>query len=235
MGIRNDKGPGKFIMFRLARHNLYLGGMRPPCPPNEEIAGLRARVALLEEEISFLRTHPVFVQGLKGETLVAEITTGTLTAFAEGHDVLTYTQKKVEVKFSKLNRPRGVQHPIRRWNWSKPFGWKDKGKDFDYLLLVGEKDLRYLDQYPAGPYVFFLLPKDSVPKILTKGAAIGSNVQLTTNLATVRSPASLFLKQHLTSVEVIKALMGPGPAVQSTQSPARRATTSRQASAERRA
>ena len=49
---------------------------------------LRARVLQLEAEVAFLRTHPVFVQGLKGETLVASLTGGELTAFAAKHDVV---------------------------------------------------------------------------------------------------------------------------------------------------
>jgi hypothetical protein len=174
----------------------------------EENAALRARVDQLEREVAFLRTHPVFTQGLKGETLVATLSSGKLTEFAASHDVVTGTNLKVEVKFSKLNVPyKGVK--MRRWNWSKPLGWKDKGKDFDYLLLVGEKDWANAIQYPDdGPYVFFSLPKDKVAEVATSGVAIGANVQINTNLGAASSAASKALKALLVSEATVVVLLG---------------------------
>lgn len=155
-----------------------------------------------------LRTHPVFVQGLKGETLVVSLSAGKLTEFAASHDVVTGSNLKVEVKFSKLNVPyKGAT--MRRWNWSKPLGWKDKGKDFDYLLLIGEKDWTNAGQYrDDGPYVFFLLPKDKVAEVVTRGAAIGGNVQINTNLGAASSVASKALKAFLVSEATVVALLG---------------------------
>jgi hypothetical protein len=185
----------------------------PPSSPLEENAALRARVDQLEREVAFLRTHPVFVQGLKGETLVATLSSGKLTEFAASHDVVTGTNLKVDVKFSKLNVPyKGAK--MRRWNWSKPLGWKDKGKDFDYLLLVGEKDWANAVQYPDdGPYVFFLLPKDKVAEVVTSGAAIGGNVQINTNLGAASSVASKVLKAFLVSEATVVVLLGEKSAV----------------------
>jgi hypothetical protein len=71
--------------------------------------------------VAFLWAHPVFLQGLKGETLVANLSQGQLTEFAESHDVLTKRQLKIEVKFSKVNLPYEGSK-TRRWNWSKPYG-----------------------------------------------------------------------------------------------------------------
>lgn len=181
----------------------------PLTSADEELALLRARTAQLEKEVAFLRTNPVFVQGLKGETLVATLTGGTLTSFAESHDVLTSSNAKVEVKFSKLNTPyKGAK--MRRWNWSKPLGWKDKGKDFDFLLLVGEKDWNYADQYPDdGPYVYFLIRKHEVGSVVTSGAAIGGNVQINTNVGSVQSAASRALKAFMVSQSrVVEFLSG---------------------------
>ena len=79
-------------------------------------------------------------------------------------------------------------------------------------MLVGEKDLRFADQYPndGSPYVFFLLPKSHVPSIMTKGETIGANVQIITNLVNAKSPASLALKA-LPSVGPVKiSLIGSG-------------------------
>jgi hypothetical protein len=173
-----------------------------------ENALLKARVSQLEQEVAFLRTHPVFVQGLKGETLISSLTSGKLTTLNASHDVVTATNHKIEVKFSKLNLPyQGAK--LRRWNWSKPLGWKDKGKDFDFLLLVGEKDWAHAKQYPDdGPYVFFLVPRSKVHLVVTKNSAIGGQVQINTNLARATSDASAALKAHLVSQAKIESLLG---------------------------
>jgi hypothetical protein len=168
---------------------------------------LKERVMLLESEISFLRAHPSFLQGLKGETLIASLTGGELSSYAAKHDVVIRGELKIEVKFSKLNTPVPGSS-TRRWNWSKPLGWKDKGKSYDFLLLVGEKDVRFLGQYKdASPYVFFLLPIASVANVCNSGSAIGANVQLTTNFDRARSPTSVALKAHLVLQVEVEALL----------------------------
>lgn len=83
----------------------------------DENLSLRQRITKLEEELHFLRSHPVFVQGLKGETLVATLTRGMMTAFAERYDVKSGERITIEVKFSKLSTPVPGR-PTRRWNWS---------------------------------------------------------------------------------------------------------------------
>jgi hypothetical protein len=174
---------------------------------------LRARIATLESELAFLRMHTVFLQGMKGETLVAELTGGELTAFAAGHDVTIGGSVTVEVKFSKLNTPVAGAS-TRRWNWSKPLGWKDKGKSFDFLILVGEKDTRFPDQYlDDSPYIFFLVPHSRVPEITTQGKTIGANVQITTNLVNAKSPASLALKQFIVPASSVSALLSKASTV----------------------
>ena len=96
----------------------------------------------LEKELLFLKTHPTLSQGMKGETLVAQLTGGTLTKFAEKFDVMLSNAITIEVKFSKLNTPTPGSS-TRRWNWSKPLGWRDKGKSFDFLLLIGDEIHRF--------------------------------------------------------------------------------------------
>jgi hypothetical protein len=168
---------------------------------------LRERVTQLEIEITFLRTHPVFLQGLKGETLIAKLTGGILTSFAAQYDLKVGENVRVEIKFSKINTPV-LGSPTRRWNWSKPLGWKDKGKDFDFLILVGEKDLRYPEQYvDTSPYIYFFIPRVRVPEIVTRGASIGANVQITTNLSKALSPASIALKSFVVSGASIAPLL----------------------------
>ncbi len=173
-----------------------------------EVWALKKRVAELEQELAFLKTHPTILQGLKGETLVAQLTGGALTKYAESHDIELGNSVRVEVKFSKLNKP-DRRSATRRWNWSKPLGWRDKGKVFDFLLLIGEKDPNFLAQYPddSSPYVFFLIPKDHVQSVVTKGGIIGASVQMTTNLSRALSPASTALKAFMVSMDQVAPLL----------------------------
>jgi len=172
-----------------------------------ENESLRQRVTRLEREVHFLRTHHVFAQGLKGETLVATLTGGLLSSFAEKYDVKIGGEVTIEVKFSKLNAPVPGRS-TRRWNWSKPLGYKDKGKTFDFLVLIGEKDDRFPNQYlDDSPYIFFLVPKEDVPNIMTRGAIMGANVQINTHLASARSTASLALKRFIVPEADVSALL----------------------------
>ncbi len=111
----------------------------------EQVAALQVENAGLKAELAFLKQHPVFLAGLKGENLVCDLMNGKLTDFAEKFDV-TAGKYKIEVKYSNLGIP--YRNAItKRWSWSKPLGWKDKGKIYDFLVLVGEKDHRFPNQY----------------------------------------------------------------------------------------
>ena len=158
---------------------------------------LRAHVTRLEREIGFLRTHPVFLQGLKGEKLIAKLTGGELTEFATGHDVTVDRNVTIEVKFSKLNTPnKKAASATRRWNWSNITGGL-RQKSFDYLILIGEKDDRYPDQYlDDSPYIFFLVPGSRVHEISQKHG-IRSNAQIGSNLAQAHSEIAMALKTFI--------------------------------------
>lgn len=174
----------------------------------DRIGQLKAENQKLREEVAFLRTHPTISQGIRGETLVANVVDGRLTAYRSGHDVETENGAKIEVKFSKLNEPvKG--RPTRRWNWSKPIGHMDKGKEYDYLLLLGEADERFPEQYEEGvPYVCFLLPYGDVRSVMTRGAAIGSMIQLTSNLDWhKRKEPPTRLLRYLVGYEVLAGLL----------------------------
>jgi hypothetical protein len=69
------------------------------------------------------------------------------------YDVTTENGKHIEVKLSKV----GTQNATRtkRWVWNNIVG----PKAYDYLVLAGEKDERWLRQYPDLEYVFFLVPR----------------------------------------------------------------------------
>lgn len=180
-----------------------------------DMQALKARIhelesenARLRNELEFLKIHPSMAQGIKGETLIAQLIGGALSFYAESYDVSISGGLRIEVKYSKLNQPMKVAS-TRRWNWSKPLGWLDKGKDYHYLLLIGEKDTRYLDDYPdKTPYVYFLIPLEEVSNVMDKGKAIGGMVQITTNLAKLqRKQNRPKLLDFHTSYEQLKPLL----------------------------
>lgn len=156
----------------------------------QRVEELEAENATLRSELNFLKVHPTLAQGIKGETLIAQLVQGQITAFAEKYDVVTDAGIRIEIKYSKLNRPMKTSS-TRRWNWCKPLGSLDRGKNYHYLVLVGEKDERYLDQYPDDtPYVYFLLPMRHVREVMDKGRSVGGMVQITSNLAKLRTKSS---------------------------------------------
>jgi hypothetical protein len=61
---------------------------------------------------------------------------------------------------------------VTRWKWASPVGYKDKGRDYDYLILMGAT---------SYGYQYFLIPFSEVKSVCTSGASIGSNVQANTD------------------------------------------------------
>lgn len=172
----------------------------------EQISKLNERNAQLEKEVEFLRLHPTLAQGLKGERLICSLTEGIATLLNTEFDVRTKTDVKLEVKFSKLHAPSNSS--TRRWTWSKPLGWLDKGKEYDFLILIGEKDNRFKAQYKdESPYVIFLIPKRHVPDICQSGKSIGANVNLSTNLHTVRSKQGQIIISHMISSSSLEKII----------------------------
>lgn len=166
---------------------------------NREIDKLRERIRLLEREIAllkeerdFFRRTPTLAQGLKGETLIVKLTGGVPTGYKDPHDVTVTSGARLEVKYSHVNATNGTK--TRRWNWHSVLG-SANNKKYDYLVLVGEKDPEYHDQYPADlPSVFFLVPRSEVNLIKT-----GDDIAINTNLAAIRATTtkSLALTRHL--------------------------------------
>ena len=172
----------------------------------EENCELTQTNARLKAELDFLKKHPVVLAGIKGEKLVCDLVGGKLTSFAESFDI-TAGKCKIEVKYSNLGIP--VQgSATRRWSWSKTLGWKDKGKDYDYLILIGEKDYRFPDQYlDTAPYVCFFIPRKDVEMLMFKGASIGGIIQLTTNFKSVENQKSKMLLSYMVKIEDVSALI----------------------------
>lgn len=173
-----------------------------------ENAELKRKVATLERMVAVLENRPQSIHGLYGEAVVASLLKGDLSAYNASHDVQFENKKlRLEVKFSTLNMPSKVTNKTQRWAWSKPFG--DTGKKvYDRLILIAEKDPRYIDVYndPSCLYIFFDVPFDEImPLTIQTNAGRYRSINLTTNPATVRSNASpLFSKYQITIAELEK-------------------------------
>lgn len=144
----------------------------------------------LKSELEYLKTYPSIAQGLKGEKIIARLTGGVLTGFSDPHDVQVKNGDRIEVKMSRVNVQKNTK--TRRWSWADPLGRRDT-KDYDWLVLIGEKDLEHEHQYPADlAFVFFLVPRAVVDLVKTRRM-----VALNTNLATANAEKSVVLKRHL--------------------------------------
>lgn len=161
---------------------------------HKRIGLLEREKAQLRREVEFFRRTPTLAQGLKGETLIANLTGGVRTGYKDPHDVTVKNGDRLEVKYSHVNVPNSSK--TKRWNWHSVLG-SAHDKEYEYLVLVGEKDPRYRDQYPDGlAFVFFLVPRSDVDHIKT-----GNDIALNTNLETARALKSLALRRHMVMAE----------------------------------
>jgi hypothetical protein len=169
---------------------------------------LKLRIESLQNEIAFLRKHPSFARGLRGETVAHGILGGGLTNKNASHDLTLADGRTVEVKFSALNTPH-LKSNCRRWTWKNPLGWKNQSKTYDYLLLMGERDNRFPEQYRDNDvYVMFLIPYSYVIDIMVKSDFDGGSINLTSNLIRHRSPRSQQIVSHRVYPEAVASQMG---------------------------
>jgi hypothetical protein len=167
----------------------------------ERVRLLERKNRLLKKELAFFRRTPTLAPALKGETLIATLTGGVRTGYKDPHDVTVANGARLEVKFSKLMVPN-VHSKTRRWNWGSVLG-SSNNKKYDYLVLIGEKDPRYCDQYPANlAYVFFLVPRPDVDDIKT-----GDDIAMSTNFATIRGRSSALRRYLVTAADTFKNLL----------------------------
>lgn len=157
----------------------------------DEILTLKKRIFELEEENEALKKKLRFARGVPAEDFVAALTSGVRTRYKDGHDVTTKRGYRLEVKMSHLNCPGSSK--TRRWNWDRLFGLNET-KEYDFLVLVGDKDPRYDSQYPPDlEYVCFVIPRNEVDTIKSSGNCVALN----TNLTTARAPKARILKRYL--------------------------------------
>lgn len=175
-----------------------------------ERAILRARIAELETQLDFLRTHTTFARGLGGERLVASMLNGHMTSHDASFDVETSGGQRIEVKNSKAS-PNEAGKSSKRWQWNNVFG-ENGQKTFDFLLLVGEADGRFMAHYadPDSPFVFFLLKFGDVGKFTRSGGrGMKQLITLGTNPLTSRSKNNILLySEFQTTRERLDELFG---------------------------
>jgi hypothetical protein len=143
-----------------------------PMPRDEEeILKLKARIRELEEKLDRAR-------GVPAEVLVAQMTGGKRTeGYKALHDVTTEKGSRIEVKLSKVHDYKSSK--TKRWVWNNLVG----PKEYDFLILAGEKDPR-CERYPPDlEYVFFLIPRSAVNDINSRGDCVALN----TNFQTARA------------------------------------------------
>lgn len=145
----------------------------------EKISRLEARIRELEKENEELKQRLDRARGTPAEVLVAQMTGGERTGrYKEKYDVITESGKHIEVKLSKVHHQRTTK--TKRWTWDRILG----PKEYDYLVLAGEKDPSCDKQYPPDlEYVFFLVPRSKVNDINSRGDCVALNTNLTNALA----------------------------------------------------
>jgi hypothetical protein len=150
-----------------------------------QILELKERLRELEKENEELKRKLGRARGVPAEVLVAQMTGGKRTeGYKDKYDVLTKKGTRIEVKLSKVHEYRSNR--TRRWTWDRLLG----PKEYDYLVLAGEKDARWSEEYPADlVYVFFLVPQSAVPDINSAADCVALN----TNFATARADKSRIL------------------------------------------
>ncbi|WP_095058256.1 hypothetical protein [Pseudomonas sp. Irchel s3f7] len=176
---------------------------------------LRAEIHILKGRLTLLDTHQSLAKGMRGETLVANWITGSITIHNAAHDVETAAGLiRLEIKYSGLNvadRNRKLGGlGTQRWAWSKPFGESSK-KKYDRLILVGDKDPRYIDQYQGidCPYVLFDVPFNEIlPLTIQTNRGHYRSIQLTTNPKKAKSAASALFSKYQVSLDELTKLYG---------------------------
>jgi hypothetical protein len=162
----------------------------------EEIPKLKGRIRELEEqndglkkENEELKKRRDRARGVPAEDLVAQMTGGKRTGgYKDLYDVRTQSGSRIEVKLSKVHDSKSSR--TKRWTWANVLG----PKQYDFLVLAGEKDPR-CKGYPSDlAYVFFLVPRSKVDDIKGKG----NSVALNTNFQTAGAgKAKILIERYL--------------------------------------
>lgn len=153
-----------------------------------ENSALRSKVKELEERVTFLTTHAALRAGIVGEQLISQIVDGVRTSYAAQHDIVGKDGSRIEVKYARLNCADPGATSTKRWPWGKIFG-EGGDKDYDFLVLIGERDERYARLYkdPLSPFVLFVLPFANIePFTMSMNGGRYRAIQLSSNPSSAR-------------------------------------------------
>lgn len=173
-----------------------------------KIRQLQAELDALRKTIYFHRTHRTLSLGLSGETLVTNITSGQQTIHTCAHDIELKNGQKIEVKTANLSVPNKSSPGGKRWQWEKILG-QSGNKYFDYLILLGEVDTRYSDDYQFSPwgYVVFLVPFESIGILTTNGVGGGKAIRLGSNPKRATGKGSVLYEKFQIDVNQISNIL----------------------------
>jgi len=161
---------------------------------NLQISILQESNRNLSRKLNELLKHDTMLAGLKGEKLILDIAKGTSTKRGTPYDIKLHNGLKVEVKYSRVTEPVHGS-TCRRWVWNGVIGEKH-AKDYDILVLIGEKDGEYHKfEDDNSNFVYFILKKDDIRKMVVPGGKRGW-IALNLNPNTTRSPFSKFLWKY---------------------------------------
>ncbi|MEJ2313773.1 MAG: hypothetical protein P8Y85_03145, partial [Nitrospirota bacterium] len=108
------------------------------CPFIEKIEKLELELLNTTKRYEELISLPNVLKGMKGEDLITYIIGGTRTLRTEAFDIVLENGRKVEVKYSG-HSIANKNMITRRWAWNWTLGRSGR-KEYDYLILIGDKD-----------------------------------------------------------------------------------------------
>jgi hypothetical protein len=170
---------------------------------------LDERVHHLEEQLVYLTTHKTLAAGISGETLISKLVNGQMTAYSASFDVVDQLGQTIEVKYSKLNVAINGRY-TKRWAWGKIFG-EGGHKKFDFLILIGEKDMRWSEHYSdkSSSFVIFCIPQENLQNItMSMSGGRCRAIQLTSNPNTAKSRASILYTDYQITTEDLSKMFG---------------------------
>lgn len=171
---------------------------------------LKLRILDLESRLSFLSQHKTLAAGMSGEQLVSGLIGGVRTVHTASVDIIMDDGRKIEVKHGKLSYP-SPNRPgnSARWQWGKIFGEKN-AKGFDFIVLVGEADKRFLNHYkdPDSPYVIFMLTNEQAQEVVTAHTSGAKAILLGTNPLPQASKARRFFDEFQLTADELSQRVG---------------------------
>lgn len=141
----------------------------------------------LKNRINSFHINPQIAKEVKRTNFIDDIFNGKIIKHSDSSPFQINNSTTAVLIYAKLIE---VKYPTKRWTWARPLG-NSGDKIFDRLILIGEKDPRYMNRYKdsRSQYIIFDIPFNDV-KHLTVG---NKHIELTTNPDTVKNITKLQL------------------------------------------